>query len=67
MARYEELTVTKLLSLNETQIQEGGYVSWGTSRLTRSGNNIIFTGPSSDPHVVGALYSSGGILNISAG
>jgi predicted RecA/RadA family phage recombinase len=42
-------------------------VSFGTSKLARSGNNIIATLPTSDPGVAGALYVTAGAVKVSAG
>lgn len=38
----------------------GGAVAFGTSALTRNGNNIVATLPTQDPQVAGALYVSAG-------
>jgi len=42
-------------------------ISFGTSKLARSGNNIIATLPTSDPGVAGALYVADGAVKVSAG
>ncbi len=42
-------------------------ITFGTSGLARSGNNIIATLPTSDPAVAGALYVTGGAVKVSAG
>jgi predicted RecA/RadA family phage recombinase len=42
-------------------------LAFGTSKLARSGNNIVATLPSSDPHVAGALYVADGALKVSTG
>jgi hypothetical protein len=42
-------------------------ITFGTSGLARSGNNIIATLPTSDPGVAGALYVTGGAVKVSAG
>jgi len=42
-------------------------ITFGTSKLARSGNNVIATLPTSDPGVAGALYVDTGTVKVSAG
>ncbi len=42
-------------------------VTFGTSKLARSGNNIVATLPVADPSVAGALYVDAGVVKVSAG
>jgi predicted RecA/RadA family phage recombinase len=42
-------------------------ITFGTSALTRNGNNIIATLPAADPGVAGALYVTAGAVKVSAG
>jgi len=42
-------------------------LTFGTSKLARSGDNIIATLPTSDPGVAGALWSDSGTVKVSAG
>ncbi len=42
-------------------------ITFGTSKLARSGNNVIATLPGSDPGVAGALYVTAGAVKVSAG
>ena len=42
-------------------------LTFGTSKLARSGNNVIATLPTSDPSVAGALYVDSGTVKVSAG
>jgi len=42
-------------------------ITFGTSKLARSGNNVIATLPTSDPAVAGALYVDSGTVKVSAG
>ncbi len=42
-------------------------VTFGTSKLARSGDNIIATLPAADPTVAGALYVDAGVVKVSTG
>ncbi len=42
-------------------------ITFGTSKLARSGNNVIATLPAADPGVAGALWVDAGVVKVSAG
>lgn len=46
-------------------------ITWSTTRTTLSlnpsGGNVVSNLPSSNPHVVGALWNNSGVVNVSAG
>jgi predicted RecA/RadA family phage recombinase len=48
-------------------LADGSAVTFGTSRLLRTGNNIIATLPTSDPVVAGALYVTSNTVKVSTG
>jgi hypothetical protein len=51
----------------DAAIADGSKVSFGTSALTRSGDNIVATLPDADPLVAGALWVDGTALKVSEG
>ncbi len=67
MAKYESVEITQVNINGELEMQAGAYISFGSRTLTRSGNNIIVSLPTSDPAVAGALWSNSGVLTVSAG
>ncbi len=67
MAKYEQLEVSQVNVNLEVEMQPSSYISFGTRTLTRNGNNIIASLPTSDPAVAGALWSNSGVVTVSAG
>ena len=61
------LAANGALTVTGAAIGEAKEVTFGTSKLARSGNNIVATLPTSDPAVAGALYVEGGAVKVSAG
>jgi len=53
----------------DVSINQGGTVlTIGSITLTASGTNLVITGlPTSNPAVVGALWSNAGVVTVSAG
>lgn len=52
---------------NSLAVPAGGSISFGTSTLTRNGNLILASLPTSNPGVAGALWNDGGTVKVSAG
>jgi predicted RecA/RadA family phage recombinase len=61
------LAANGALTVTGAAVGDTKEVTFGTSKLARSGNNIIATLPTSDPGVAGALYVDGGTVKVSAG
>jgi hypothetical protein len=55
-------------NVSVSRSQGGNSLVIGAVTLTVSGSNVIITGlPTSDPAVVGALWSNSGVVTVSAG
>jgi len=61
------LAANGALTVTGAAVGDTKEVTFGTSKLARSGNNIIATLPTSDPGVAGALYVTSGAVKVSAG
>ncbi len=61
------LAANGALTVTGAAVGDTKEITFGTSKLARSGNNIIATLPSSDPGVAGALYVSSGAVKVSVG
>jgi len=48
-------------------LADGAAITFGSRSLSRSGNNIIASLPTSDPAVAGALWNDNGTVKVSAG
>jgi len=48
-------------------LADGAAITFGSRSLSRSGNNIIASLPTSDPGVAGALWNDNGTVKVSAG
>ena len=61
------LAANGALTVTGAAVGDTKEITFGTSKLARSGNNILATLPTSDPGVAGALYVTGGAVKVSAG
>ena len=61
------LAANGALTVTGAAVGDTKEITFGTSKLARSGNNIIATLPTSDPAVAGALWNDSGTLKVSAG
>ncbi len=61
------LAANGALTVTGAAVGDTKEITFGTSKLARSGNNVIATLPTSDPGVAGALYVTGGAVKVSAG
>ena len=61
------LAANGALSVTGAAVGDTKEVTFGTSKLARSGNNVIATLPTEDPGVAGALWVDGVAVKVSAG
>ncbi len=61
------LAANGALTVTGAAVGDTKEITFGTSKLVRSGNNVIATLPAADPSVAGALYVDNGTLKVSAG
>jgi len=61
------LAANGALTVTGAAVGDTKEVTFGTSKLARSGNNIIATLPTQDPGVAGALWIDGVAVKVSAG
>ncbi|MCE5280331.1 MAG: DUF2190 family protein [Planctomycetaceae bacterium] len=61
------LAATGALTVTGAAVGDTKEITFGTSKLVRSGNNVIATLPTVDPAVAGALWVDGVAVKVSAG
>jgi hypothetical protein len=61
------LAANGALTVTGAAVGDTKEITFGTSKLARSSNNVIATLPTSDPGVAGALYVDSGTVKVSAG
>ncbi|HQL75982.1 MAG TPA: DUF2190 family protein [Phycisphaerae bacterium] len=61
------LAANGALTVTGAAVGDTKEIAFGTSKLARSGNNVIATLPASDPGVAGALWNDSGTLKVSTG
>ncbi|MCE5327891.1 MAG: hypothetical protein LLG01_15905 [Planctomycetaceae bacterium] len=61
------LAANGALTVTGAAVGDTKEITFGTSKLARSGNNVIATLPTVDPAVAGALWVDGAAVKVSAG